>query len=432
MIALRRQKSLSRKQKQPDGLIKRLLQYFSGLQVVDYRVIISVVFLMMFGFLMIYSATNAESGASVVYKQILIGGLGIAIMIILAFVDYHKIAKLAVLLYIVSLGSMFLVLFPGLGVTVNGASRWIIIGPFRFQPSELSKPAIIILIAVLMAGMVKRRKLRSLIDVVKAILTNRFTKAIAAGVISSAVIFKITSNLSTAIIVLGITAFMLYVAFPNKIVYILIAAGIIAAAIFAYVYYIQVIQQAHISGADYRALRILAWLYPNDYLDNSMQSRYALYAIGFGGVLGRGLGHGVMKYYIPEAENDFIFAVIGEELGLVGCAMVLFLFIYQIWRLLVISRHARDKLGSYLVFGVAAHVALQVLLHIAVVTSVLPNTGISLPYISYGGTALLVQLGEIGIVLNVSKQIPGKKIVIQGMGENTVTQTGKQRKTKAA
>ena len=432
MIALRRQKSLSRKQKQPDGLIKRLLQYFSGLQVVDYRVIISVVFLMMFGFLMIYSATNAESGASVVYKQILIGGLGIAIMIILAFVDYHKIAKLAVLLYIVSLGSMFLVLFPGLGVTVNGASRWIIIGPFRFQPSELSKPAIIILIAALMAGMVKRRKLRSLIDVVKAILTNRFTKAIAAGVISSAVIFKITSNLSTAIIVLGITAFMLYVAFPNKIVYILIAAGIIAAAIFAYVYYIQVIQQAHISGADYRALRILAWLYPNDYLDNSMQSRYALYAIGFGGVLGRGLGHGVMKYYIPEAENDFIFAVIGEELGLVGCAMVLFLFIYQIWRLLVISRHARDKLGSYLVFGVAAHVALQVLLHIAVVTSVLPNTGISLPYISYGGTALLVQLGEIGIVLNVSKQIPGKKIVIQGMGENTVTQTGKQRKTKAA
>ena len=423
---------MSRKQKQPDGLIKRLLQYFSGLQVVDYRVIISVVFLMMFGFLMIYSATNAESGASVVYKQILIGGLGIAIMIILAFVDYHKIAKLAVLLYIVSLGSMFLVLFPGLGVTVNGASRWIIIGPFRFQPSELSKPAIIILIAALMAGMVKRRKLRSLIDVVKAILTNRFTKAIAAGVISSAVIFKITSNLSTAIIVLGITAFMLYVAFPNKIVYILIAAGIIAAAIFAYVYYIQVIQQAHISGADYRALRILAWLYPNDYLDNSMQSRYALYAIGFGGVLGRGLGHGVMKYYIPEAENDFIFAVIGEELGLVGCAMVLFLFIYQIWRLLVISRHARDKLGSYLVFGVAAHVALQVLLHIAVVTSVLPNTGISLPYISYGGTALLVQLGEIGIVLNVSKQIPGKKIVIQGMGENTVTQTGKQRKTKAA
>ena len=173
-------------------------------------------------------------------------------------------------------------------------------------------------------------------------------------------------------------------------------------------------------------------VYPNDYLDSSLQSRYALYAIGFGGILGRGLGHGVMKYYIPEAENDFIFSVIGEELGLVGCAMVLFLFIYQIWRLLVISRHASDKLGSFLAFGVAAHVALQVLLHIGVVTSVLPNTGISLPYISYGGTALLVQLGEIGIVLNVSKQIPGKKIVIQGMGENTVTQTRKQRKTKAA
>ena len=399
---------MSSRQRQAYGEKKGFFQYLKDLQVVDYRVIISVVFLMMFGFLMIYSATNAESGASVVLKQIGIGGMGIGIMAIMAFVDYHKLAKWAGAFYFLSIVSMFLVRVPGLGVTVNGASRWIMIGPIRFQPSELSKPAVIILMSFLLVEMGSRvRKLRGIL------------MAVLPGAIS-------------AVIILRVTALMLYVAYPNKKIYILMAICIIGAAIGAYFYFVNVVQQAHVSGSDFRALRILAWLYPNDYLDSSMQSRYALYAIGFGGVLGRGLGHGVMKYYIPEAENDFIFSVIGEELGLVGCAMVLFLFIYQIWRILVISRHASDKLGSFLAFGVAAHVALQVLLHIGVVTSVLPNTGISLPFISYGGTALLIQLGEIGIVLNVSKQIPGKKIVIQGMGENTVTQTGKQRKTKAA
>ena len=412
---------MSSRQRQAYGEKKGFIQYLRDLQVVDYRVIVSVVFLMMFGFLMIYSATYAESGTGVVLKQIGIGGMGIVIMAVMAFVDYHKLAKWAGAFYFLSIVSMFLVRVPGLGVTVNGASRWIMIGPIRFQPSELSKPAIIILMSFMLVEMGSRlRKLRGIIA------------AVLPGAFSAVIILWVTRNLSTAIIVAGITALMLYVAYPNRKIYILILICIIAAGIGAYFYYVNVIQQAHTSGTDFRALRILAWLYPNDYLDSSMQSRYALYAIGFGGVLGRGLGHGVMKYYIPEAENDFIFSVIGEELGLVGCAMVLFLFIYQIWRLLVISRHASDKLGSFLAFGVAAHVALQVLLHIGVVTSVLPNTGISLPYISYGGTALLVQLGEIGIVLNVSKQIPGKKIVIQGMGENTVTQTRKQRKTKAA
>ena len=409
------------KRREAYGEKKSFVQYFRDLQVVDYRVIVSVVFLMMFGFLMIYSATNGESGASVVLKQIGIGLAGILLMIAASYIDYHLLARWAGAFYLLSLAAIFLVRVPGLGVTINGASRWIMIGGFRFQPSELSKPAIIILTAFLLTDMGRNlRKVRGMIA------------ALLPGVISSGLIYSVTRNLSTALIVAGITVFMFYVAFPNKKIYALIVICLIAVVVLGWFYYQNVIVQEHASGTSFRTLRILAWLYPNDYLDSSMQSRYALYAIGFGGVLGRGLGHGVMKYYIPEAENDFIFSVIGEELGLVGCAMVIFLFIYQIWRIMVISRHATDKLGTYMAFGVGAHVALQVLLHIGVVTSLIPNTGISLPYISYGGTALLLQLVEIGIVLNISKQIPGKKIVIQGMGENAETRAEQERKTKVA
>lgn len=116
-----------------------------------------------------------------------------------------------------------------------------------------------------------------------------------------------------------------------------------------------------------------------------------------------------MKYYLPFSTNDFIFGVIGEELGLVGCGLVVFLFVYQVWRIFTVAQHAKDKLGSYMAFGVGIHVALQVILNIGVATGVLPNTGISLPYISYGGTALLLQLCEMGIVLNISRQIPGRR-----------------------
>lgn len=154
-----------------------------------------------------------------------------------------------------------------------------------------------------------------------------------------------------------------------------------------------------------------------------MQSRYSMYAIGFGGILGRGLGRGTMKYYLPFSTNDFIFGVIGEELGLVGCGLVVFLFVYQVWRIFTVARHAKDKLGSYMAFGVGIHVALQVILNIGVATGVLPNTGISLPYISYGGTALLLQLCEMGIVLNISRQIPGRRVRIGDSSQKQSTKS---------
>ena len=403
MAGLSKKKPLSRRQ--------GLARYLRELEVVDYRLIISIDFLCVFGLIMIYSASAAESGVSLVLKQFGIGAGGFVLMWIVSYVDYHFYEKIAGIIYIGAVLSMFLVKVPGLGVTRNGASRWIDIGPFSFQPSEFVKPAMVILMAYLLTRM--GRKLSTLkADIVLLI----------PGVIAVMVILVVTRNLSTALIVLGIIAFMFFIAYPTKKIWRLIAVIGVVIVVGWLGYYHFVIVPNHTmtltntvteaASKSFRDDRILAWLYPDDYPQASMQSRYSMYAIGFGGILGRGLGRGTMKYYLPFSTNDFIFGVIGEELGLVGCGLVVFLFVYQVWRIFTVARHAKDKLGSYMAFGVGIHVALQVILNIGVATGVLPNTGISLPYISYGGTALLLQLCEMGIVLNISRQIPGRRVRI--------------------
>ena len=399
----------SQNKKRPKSRKAWLRKYIRELEVVDYRLIVSIVFLIVFGLIMIYSASNAESGVSLVKKQLEIGAFGFVLMLVISYIDYHWYAKWAGTIYLLSVLSLFLVKVPGIGVTKNGASRWIELGPISFQPSELLKPAMVILMAYLLTHI--GRKLSHL----KADFYLMIPGAIAVGLI-----LVVTKNLSTAMIVLGIIVFMFFVAYPTKKIWKLIAGVFIFALIACFGYYHFVIVPNHTmtltntvteaASRSFRDDRILAWLYPNDYPQASMQSRYSMYAIGFGGILGRGLGRGTMKYYLPYASNDFIFGVIGEELGLVGCGLVIFLFAYQVWRIFTVSQHAKDRLGSYMAFGIGIHVALQVLLNIGVSTGVLPNTGISLPYISYGGTALLLQLCEMGIVLNISRQIPGKRV----------------------
>jgi cell division protein FtsW len=377
--------------------------YLAQLEVVDYRIIISIIFLMMFGLIMIYSASSALYGTSMIVKQLVIGLIGIVLMLLLSFVDYHIYANWAGTIYLLSVGSLFLVKVPGIGVTKNGASRWIEIAGQSFQPAELLKPAMIILMAVLLTQIGRK------LTYFKACIYMFIPGLIAVGLI-----LYVTRNMSTALIVLGIIAVMFFVAHPDKKIWGWVLVCLFALIIFCLVFYNVIILREHAAGDSFRIGRILAWLYPSEYPDLSMQSRYSLYAIGFGGLLGRGLGSGTMKYYIPEPMNDFIFAVIAEELGIVGCAMVIFLFVYQVWRILMVSRHAKDLLGSYMALGIGAHVALQVILNIGVATNVLPNTGISLPYISYGGTALLLQLCEMGILLNISRHIPGKKVKVEG------------------
>lgn len=401
-----------KKKDRTSGFMETIVRYLSELEMVDYRIIVSVVFLVMFGLIMIYSASSAQYGSSMMKKQLLVGIGGIVLMLLISYVDYHIYARWAGAIYILSTLSLFLVKVPGLGVTKNGASRWIEIAGQSFQPSELLKPTMVVLMAYLLTQV--GRKLT-------------FLKAdiylLIPGAVAVLLILVVTKNLSTALIVLGIVAVMFFVAYPDKKIWRWVGICLLAGIILALIYYNTVILQQKAAGDSFRTNRILAWLYPDEYPDVSRQSRYSLYAIGFGGLLGRGLGSGTMKYYIPEPMNDFIFAVVAEELGLVGCALILFLFIYQIWRVLTVAQHARDLLGSYMALGIGVHVALQVILNIGVATSLLPNTGISLPYISYGGTALLLQLCEMGIVLNISRQIPGRRVKAKGDSQNQSEQT---------
>ena len=400
------------------GLIR---SYFGGMEVADRRIILATVFLLMFGLVMIYSSSSAQYGTSMLRKQAFIGIVALAGMMFVSCIDYHFWLKFTAAMYIVSLGSLFLVRVGGLGVSKNGANRWIEIHGISIQPAEFMKPVIVFVLAFMLVEMGRN------ISTVRGFITIWLPVLIAV-----AAIYIITDNLSTALIVLGIAAIMYFVAFPNRRIWILAGLIVAAVVIFAFYYYSHVVVPSHYAqdADNFRAGRILAWLYPEEYPELSMQSRYSMYAIGFGGLLGRGLGRGTMKYYIPEASNDFIFAVIGEELGLVGCGMVIFMFGYLIVRIVKVARHANDRVGGLIATGIAAHIALQVFLNIGVATRLLPNTGISLPMISYGGTALLIQLAEIGLVLNVSRHIPGRRIQVSGSSQSETEHAG--RKVKSA
>ena len=222
-------------------------------------------------------------------------------------------------------------------------------------------------------------------------------------------VWKITSNLSSAIIIMGIAVLMVFVASPDYKKFVLM--GVVGAAGVALVVFL-IVNAASADGLNYRGERVLAWLDPEAYVsDTGYQTLQALYAIGSGGIWGKGLGQSMQKLgFIPEAQNDMIFSIICEELGLFGAVAIILMFVMLIWRLMVIANNAPDLFGALLVVGVMGHMAIQVILNIAVVTNTIPNTGISLPFISYGGTAVLFQLAEIGLVLNVAKRIQLKEV----------------------
>ena len=310
--------------------------------------------------------------------------LGLAVMFIVANIDYHKLTWAGIVGYVTSLILIALVLSP-LGNEVNGARRWIIIGGMSIQPAEVAKLALIMLLALVINN--RRQNIRKL---------GVTARIFALCIPPAAEILLITKNMSSALIIVGITFVMLFVASPKYSHYIILgAAGV--SLIFAYLFL----------GSGFRSERVDAWMDPESYASGKgYQTLQALYAIGSGGLTGKGLGQSVQKLgYIPEAQNDMIFSIICEELGLFGGIAVILLFLMMIWRLLVIANNAEDLYGSMIVIGVMAHISIQVVLNIAVVTNVLPNTGITLPFISYGGTSILFLMMEMGLVLAVSKQI---------------------------
>ena len=355
----------------------------------DYNLLFLVVFLVCFGLVMLYSSSSYICANSAKYnydaayylkKQLRNYILGTVGMVAFIAIPYRFWKQFGWLAYIVSFVLCVIVNF--LGTEVNGSTRWLEIGPIQFQPSEVAKVGVIVFLAMLMERVAKQ--LRSLKNLAKVfVLLIPIVGAVAYN------------NLSTAIIILGIAVCMLFVASPKYSHFVVVGlAGIVFAVAF-------------IALAGYRVGRIEAWLHPEEADPNAVyQTLQGLYAIGSGGLFGKGLGESLQKLgNVPESQNDMIFTIICEELGLFGAVCVIMLFMLIIWRMMVISNNAPDLFGSLLVVGIMSHIAIQVILNIAVVTNSIPNTGVILPFISYGGTSILILMCEIGLVLGVSRSI---------------------------
>ena len=363
---------------------QRPLRYY------DYNLLFLIIFLLCFGLVMLYSTssyygfTRFNNSAFYVKKQLFATSLGVVIMLVLSMLPYQWWMKFSGLAYIVALGLCIAVNF--IGTEAGGQSRWFRIGPISFQPSEFGKLATILFLATIIYKAPK--SLDKPVNILKI-----------AGLFVPLIVSILVNNLSTAIIVSGIVFCMLFVA-TRKSRYYYGAAGILAVCA-------GIIILLAKSGAegDYRLERIQIWLNPEAY-EKGYQTLQGLYAIGSGGLFGKGLGESMQKLgFIPEAQNDMIFSVICEELGLFGAMCVIIVFILLIWRLMIIANNAQDLYGALLVVGVMSHLSIQVVLNIAVVTNTIPNTGISLPFISYGGTSILFLLAEMGLALSVARGI---------------------------
>ena len=347
----------------------------------DYSLLIVVIILIVVGLFVLYS-TSAYNGQNkfqdefyYLKKQVLATALGLLGMYITARIDYHVWKKYAILAYIISILLSIAVLF--IGDEYNGSKRWLSFGPLSFQPSEFAKLAVILFLAKIIEHNSKSmKKMKMLIFIMILILP--IVGLVGAG------------NLSTAIIILGIGVILVFVASPLYAQFVWLAlAGVGFLTVF-------------LALESYRLERIAIWRNPELY-EKGYQTMQGLYAIGSGGLFGRGSGESIQKLgFVPEAQNDMIFSIVCEEWGLIGAGFLILLFLILIWRFFVVAVHAKDLFGTLIAAGAMAHMMIQVILNVAVVTNTIPNTGITLPFVSYGGTSVLFLLMEIGLVLNVS------------------------------
>ncbi len=347
--------------------------------------------LLSFGLLMLYSAGYAVAlyrrGDAYTYirPQLLFAALGAVAMYMASRIDYHIWHKLAWPLLGISLALLVVVLFMP---EYNGCKRWIVLpGLGTLQPSEIAKFSVVLVFSHIISLNHDRMKTFS---------TGVLPFALVLGCV--AVLMLLEPHLSGTVLILGIGAVLMFIGGTGLKWFGLAAVGG-AAAIAAAVLFLPDL-------VPYAASRLSSWLDPfADPLGEGHQTIQSLYAIASGGAVGLGLGNSRQKYlYVPEPQNDFIFSILCEELGFVGAAAVLLLFLALFLRGMVIAVRARDKFGALLVVGFVTQVILQAVLNIAVVTNTIPNTGISLPFFSSGGTSLLMLLGEMGIVLSVSRQ----------------------------
>ncbi len=365
----------------------------------DYSLLFIVLFLLGFGMVMVFSTSSYEAnldyGDSTHYlkQQLFATILGLVVMIVVSNIPYHFWERFAALAYIVS--AVLILLIIPFGHEAGGATRWLYIGPISLQVAEVAKVGMILFLASLICTMGKRIRTRK-----------GFWTVLLVPAPIAVMIWQITDNLSSAIIIMGIAVLMLFVSCPDYKRFILLGLATLAGAAVV-VFAVVQMAQSQADSVNFRGARILAWLDPEAYASGKgFQTLQALYAIGSGGVLGKGLGQSMQKRgFLPEAQNDMIFSIICEELGLFGGIAVIVMFLLLIWRLMIVANNAPDLFGALLVVGVMGHIAIQVILNIAVVTNTIPNTGISLPFISYGGSSVMFLLIEIGLVLSVAKGI---------------------------
>ena len=355
---------------------------------IDVPYLVLTILLVVIGLIMLLSASYArayyKTGNSARYfiSQLIFACMGMGALFLFSRIPYEWYQKLSLLILFVAVALLALV--PVIGVRVGGAKRWISLGFTRFQPSEIAKFAVIVSFAAIMAAHTRD---------MKGFKYGFAPYMLILGVIS--VLLYLEPHMSATLIILALGFVMMILGGTNwKYLVALVVLGIAFVAIY-------------LSTKGYTGDRVAAWLHPeNDPLDKGLQILQSQYAIGSGGLTGLGFGRSRQKYlYLPEEHNDYIFAIVCEELGFIGAIGILILFAMLILRGFWIAMHARDRFSMLLAAGLTTLLALQVFLNVAVVTNLLPSTGISLPFFSSGGTALIMQLAENGIVLNVSRSI---------------------------
>lgn len=375
---------------------KKRLRFFSVAQGFDMPFLIILMIILVVGLIMLFSASYAYSyywnnGDSFYYikRQLIFAVLGVTAMLLISTVDYHVWHRFAIPLMIISYVLLGVVLLLPSSI---GVYRWIRLpGLGQFQPSEIAKFSLILLFAHLIS--LNHKKMKT--------FTSGYLPFIIILGVTCGLVF-IEPHLSGTILLLAIGIVMMYVG-GTRLFYLLGTLGLGFGA---------VVYMIFVKG--YEQDRIDVWLHPFEaYTTNkneAWQTIQSLYAIGSGGVMGQGLGNSRQKHlFLPEPHNDFIFSVICEELGFIGAVLVIVLFSLLVWRGITIGMKSPDKFGSLLAVGLTVQIGLQAVMNMAVVTNTIPNTGISLPFFSYGGTSLIMLLAQMGVVLSISRNVNTRK-----------------------